>query len=104
MPSHQNPSSPTERNREQHDSSNPGQANPAHNTPRHLRKDEAGQHDKGEPGQGQTQSYPGVKGPKAHELSRDHENDREQVEQVRGAPETRDRPDKDSNDRRTDEK
>src|SRR5690606_12027454 len=70
-------------------SKNPGQTNPAHNTPRHVREDHARQHDLGQPGQGQTQSYPGVKGPKAHELRHDSDIDREGVEQVRGAPETR---------------
>lgn len=52
-------------------SKNPGQANPAHNTPGRIRQDQPGQHDLGEPGQAQTQSYPGIKGPKARELQHD---------------------------------
>ncbi|MGB3288094.1 MAG: hypothetical protein WBA83_02340 [Burkholderiaceae bacterium] len=50
---------------------NPGQANPAHNTPGQIRRDEPGQHDTGLPEQAQTQSYPGIKGPKTHALEED---------------------------------
>lgn len=50
---------------------NPGQLNPAHNTPGQARKDQPGQQDPGHPGQDQTQSYPGIQGPKARELGED---------------------------------
>src|SRR5690554_4295126 len=50
---------------------NPGHANPSHNTPGHTRRDEPRQRDLGRPGQGQTQSYPGIKGPKALDLQQD---------------------------------
>lgn len=58
---------------------NPGHANPAHNTPGHIRQNQPGQQDLGHPGQGETQSYPGIKGPKAHELQQDSAIGAEQV-------------------------
>ena len=61
---------------------NPGHTNPAHNTPGQMRQDESGQQDLGQPGQGQTQSYPGIKGPKARELQHDSAIDRKEVEEV----------------------
>jgi hypothetical protein len=59
---------------------NPGHTNPAHNTPGHDRQDEPGQQDKGHPGQGQTQSYPGIKGPEAHALQQDSAMDKKQAQ------------------------
>lgn len=50
---------------------NPGQLNPAHNTPGQARKDQPGQQDPGHPSQDQTQSYPGIQGPKARALRED---------------------------------
>ena len=65
-------------------SNNPGHANPAHNTPGQIRQDQPGQQDVGQPGQGQTQSYPGIKGPETRNLEQDSANDKEQVEEVKG--------------------
>lgn len=62
---------------------NPGHANPAHNTPGHIRQNQPGQQDPGRPGQGETQSYPGIKGPKAHELQQDSPVGAEQVKEGR---------------------
>ncbi|MFW7343691.1 hypothetical protein V0R37_19360 [Pollutimonas sp. H1-120] len=59
---------------------NPGHANPAHNTPGHARQDEPGQQDPGQPSQGRTQSYPGIKGPKARALEEDSPMSKEQAE------------------------
>ena len=70
-------------------SKNPGHTNPSHNTPGHTRQDEPGQQELGQPGQAQTQSYPGVKGPKALNLQHDSDMDRKQVAQVEGGAETR---------------
>ena len=61
---------------------NPGHANPAHNTPGHDRQDVAGQQDAGKPGQGQTQSYPGIQGPKTRALQEDSAMNRDQAQEV----------------------
>lgn len=66
---------------------NPGHTNPAHNTPGQVRQDQPGQQDRGQPGQAQTQSYPGIKGPKARDLQQDSTIDKEQVREVRGGVE-----------------
>jgi hypothetical protein len=60
---------------------------PSHNTPGHTRQDQPGQQDKGTPGQGQTQSYPGIKGPAAHELEQDNAMDKQEAEQVKHSAE-----------------
>lgn len=65
-------------------SKNPGHTNPSHNTPGHIRQDQPGQQDAGQPGQDQTQSYPGIKGPKARDLQQDSAIDAKEVEQVKG--------------------
>lgn len=62
---------------------NPGHTNPSHNTPGHVRQDQVGQQEPGEPGQGETQSYPGIKGPKARDLQHDSAIDKAEVESVR---------------------
>lgn len=56
---------------------NPGHANPAHNTPGQVRQNQPGQQERGHPDQGQTQSYPGLKGPKTAALQNDEAMDRE---------------------------
>lgn len=68
-------------------SKNPGHTNPSHNTPGHTRHDQPGQQDKGTPGQGQTQSYPGIKGPGAHDLEQDNAIDKQEAEQVKHSAE-----------------
>lgn len=70
---------------------NPGHANPAHNTPGQMRQDQSGQQDLGQPGQGQTQSYPGIKGPKARELQHDSAIDKEEVKAVKKNVDTSER-------------
>jgi hypothetical protein len=62
---------------------NPGHTNPSHNTPGHVRQDQPGQHDTGEPGQGQTQSYPGIRGPKVKALEQDDAIDKKEAEKVK---------------------
>lgn len=62
---------------------NPGHTNPSHNTPGHVRRDQPRQQEQGQPGQEQTQSYPGIKGPKTRELQRDSAIDRDEAEQVK---------------------
>jgi hypothetical protein len=47
-----------------------------------MRQDQPGQEDLGQPGQGQTQSYPGIKGPKTQDLQQDSAMDREQAQAV----------------------
>lgn len=68
-------------------SKNPGHTNPSHNTPGHTRQDQPGQQDKGTPGQGQTQSYPGIKGPATHDLEQDNAMDKQEAEQVKHSAE-----------------
>ncbi len=68
---------------------NPGQTNPAHNTPSRMRQDQAGQQDLGQPGQDQTQSYPGTKGPKTHDLQQDSAIDAKEAAQVKGGVNTK---------------
>jgi hypothetical protein len=58
---------------------NAGHTNPAHNTPGQTRQDQPGQQDPGQPGQGETQSYPGIKGPKARDLQQDSTTDKGQA-------------------------
>ncbi|RTZ40937.1 hypothetical protein EKL30_14670 [Candidimonas sp. SYP-B2681] len=67
---------------------NPGQTNPAHNTPSHMRQDQPNQQDLGQSGQGQTQSYPGIKGPKTHDLQQDSTMDEEQAKASEEAVDT----------------
>lgn len=83
-PSQQNPDLPGNQGKK-----NAGHTNPAHNTPGQTRQDQPGQQDLGQPGQDETQSYPGIKGPKARDLQQDSAIDKQEAEQVKGGAKTR---------------